>query len=92
MAFREDTAARLARGLVSAGACRRLKRHLHGVKCTARQTLRCVGWVSSYQAIRAGSLEAVSEHVRKLTGRDPISLEAYLRMNPTDLDHVTARL
>ena len=48
------------------------------------------GWVSSYQAIRDGSLGAVSQHVRKLTGRDPIALEVYLRMTPTALNHVTA--
>src|SRR3712207_7819154 len=33
------------------------------------------GWVSSYQAIRAGVLERVSVHVRELTGRDPVSLD-----------------
>ncbi len=32
------------------------------------------GWVTSYQAIRDGSLSAVSPHVRELTGRDPRSL------------------
>ncbi|MDA0179831.1 SDR family oxidoreductase [Solirubrobacter phytolaccae] len=38
-----------------------------------------LGWVSSYWAIRDGSLERVSDGVRRLTGRDPVSLEAYLR-------------
>ena len=37
------------------------------------------GWVTSYQAIRDGSLAAVSTHVRDLTGRDPSSLHEYLR-------------
>lgn len=37
------------------------------------------GWVSSYQAIRDGSLARVSPHVRELTGRDPSSLAEYLR-------------
>jgi NAD(P)H dehydrogenase (quinone) len=36
------------------------------------------GWVSSYQAIRDGSLDALSPAVRELTGRDPVSLAAYL--------------
>jgi uncharacterized protein YbjT (DUF2867 family) len=36
------------------------------------------GWVSSYQAIRDGSLDVLSPAVRELTGRDPISLETYL--------------
>ncbi len=36
------------------------------------------GWVSSYQAIRDGSLAAVSPAVRDLTGRDPVSLAVYL--------------
>ena len=36
------------------------------------------GWVTSYQAIRDGSLDAISPSVRELTGRDPVSLAAYL--------------
>ena len=36
------------------------------------------GWVSSYQAIRDGSLDIVSPAVRDLTGRDPVSLATYL--------------
>src|SRR3954471_24731866 len=36
------------------------------------------GWVSSYQAIRDGSFEAVSPAVRELTGRDPVALREYL--------------
>jgi uncharacterized protein YbjT (DUF2867 family) len=36
------------------------------------------GWVSSYWAIRAGDLEAVSPHVRELTGREPRTLAEYL--------------
>jgi hypothetical protein len=34
--------------------------------------------VTSYQAIRDGSLAAVSPGVRDLTGRDPVSLAEYL--------------
>lgn len=36
------------------------------------------GWVSSYWAIRDGSLDVVSPHVRELTGRDPVGLRAWL--------------
>lgn len=36
------------------------------------------GWVSSYQAIRDGSLSVVSPAVRELTGRDPVSLADYV--------------
>jgi hypothetical protein len=34
--------------------------------------------VSSYQAIRDGSLARVSPSVRELTGRDPVALAGYL--------------
>jgi NAD(P)H dehydrogenase (quinone) len=37
------------------------------------------GWVTSYQAIRDGSLEPVSSAVRDLTGRAPTSLATYLQ-------------
>lgn len=40
------------------------------------------GWVSSYWAIRDGSLSRVSADVRRLTGRDPVSLREYLRSDP----------
>jgi uncharacterized protein YbjT (DUF2867 family) len=46
------------------------------------------GWVSSYWAIRDGDLEAVGDGVRTLTGRDPVSLEAYVQAHPEALDHV----
>jgi NAD(P)H dehydrogenase (quinone) len=36
------------------------------------------GWVSTYQAIRDGSLDVVSPAVRELTGRDPVALADYL--------------
>jgi uncharacterized protein YbjT (DUF2867 family) len=49
------------------------------------------GWVGSYWAIRDGRLEAVSPHVRQLTGRDPVALDAYLRAHPEALDHVAGR-
>jgi uncharacterized protein YbjT (DUF2867 family) len=37
------------------------------------------GWVSSYQAIRDGSLARVSGDVRELIGREPTSLQDFLR-------------
>ncbi len=36
------------------------------------------GWISSYQAIRDGSLQQISPHVRELTGREPATLSEYL--------------
>jgi NAD(P)H dehydrogenase (quinone) len=45
-------------------------------------------WVSTYWAIRDGSLERVSPHMRQLTGRDAISLAEYLKEHPEALDHV----
>jgi NAD(P)H dehydrogenase (quinone) len=36
-------------------------------------------WVSTYTAIAAGELERVSGDVRRLTGRDPLTLEEHLR-------------
>ena len=44
------------------------------------------GWVSSYWAIRDGSLESVSTDVRTLTGSDPVSLAEYLHAHPEALD------
>lgn len=41
------------------------------------------GWISSYQAIRDGSLAQVSGHVMALTGQEPTTLEAYLK-RPAD--------
>jgi NAD(P)H dehydrogenase (quinone) len=46
------------------------------------------GWVTSYQAIGDGSVEAVSQDFRRLTGRDPVSLEDYLAAHPAAVDHV----
>lgn len=46
------------------------------------------GRVSAYWAIRDGSLERVSPHMRELTGRDPVSLAEYLQEHPEALDHV----
>jgi NAD(P)H dehydrogenase (quinone) len=49
-----------------------------------------LGWVSSYWAIRDGSLQTVSGDVEHLTGHRPTSLEDYLRAHPEALDHVPA--
>ena len=49
------------------------------------------GWVSSYQAIRDGSLAAVSSGVRELTGRDPGALADWLAAHPEALDHLSVR-
>jgi uncharacterized protein YbjT (DUF2867 family) len=40
------------------------------------------GWVTSYLAIRDGSLERVATGVRELTGRDPVSLDEWLARPP----------
>jgi NAD(P)H dehydrogenase (quinone) len=45
------------------------------------------GWVSSYWAIRDGSLSRVSADLRRLSGQDPVSLREYLRSHPDALDH-----
>ena len=50
-----------------------------------------LGWVSSYWAIRDGSLEQVSSHVEQLTGAAPTSLEAYIAAHPEALNHVDVR-
>jgi NAD(P)H dehydrogenase (quinone) len=42
------------------------------------------GWISSYQAIRDGSLAEVSQDMRALTGRDPSTLQEHLRRGNTD--------
>jgi uncharacterized protein YbjT (DUF2867 family) len=49
-----------------------------------------LGWVSSYWAIRDGSLNRVSDDVRRLTSTAPTSLDDYLQAHPDVLDHVTA--
>jgi NAD(P)H dehydrogenase (quinone) len=46
------------------------------------------GWVSSYEAIAAGEFAAVSDGVRRLTGRDPVTLAEYVTAHPESLDHV----
>jgi uncharacterized protein YbjT (DUF2867 family) len=36
------------------------------------------GWVTTYTAVAAGDLELVTGDVRRLTGREPVSLAGYL--------------
>jgi NAD(P)H dehydrogenase (quinone) len=36
-------------------------------------------WISTYQAIATGELERVSDDVRRLTGRDPVTVAEFLR-------------
>jgi NAD(P)H dehydrogenase (quinone) len=46
------------------------------------------GWVSSYVAIRDGTLAAVSDDVLELTGHEPVTLAAWLAAHPECLAHV----
>lgn len=46
------------------------------------------GWVSTYTAVAAGELEAVSGDVLALTGREPQTFEAWLDAHPLALAHV----
>ncbi|MFF9690144.1 SDR family oxidoreductase [Streptomyces sp. NPDC014623] len=46
------------------------------------------GWVTSYEAIAAGELGAVSDAVPTLTGRPAQNLAAYLRENPDSYRHL----
>ncbi|MFN2459892.1 MAG: NAD(P)H-binding protein [Candidatus Velthaea sp.] len=45
-------------------------------------------WTGSYEAIGAGELENTGDAVRRLTGRDPLSLEAYFTLHPRLLGHL----
>ena len=46
------------------------------------------GWVTSYLAIAVGELAAVSDDVRRLTGREPTTLSEYVGAHPECLAHV----
>jgi hypothetical protein len=46
------------------------------------------GWVSTYQAIRDGSLSRVTSDVELLTGHPPGTLRDYLSAHPESLNHV----
>lgn len=45
-------------------------------------------WISTYTAIAAGDLAAVSDTVRKIAGHEPQTLSEFLADNPECLDHV----
>ena len=51
---------------------------------------RCAieGWISSYHAIRDGSLSAITDDVRRLTHQAPMTFAEYLRRFPRALPHV----
>jgi NAD(P)H dehydrogenase (quinone) len=46
------------------------------------------GWISSYTAIAAGELAAVSDVVQRLAGHPPVTLAGYITANPESLAHV----
>jgi uncharacterized protein YbjT (DUF2867 family) len=46
------------------------------------------GWVTTYAAVAAGELEAVSADVERLTGRAPMTLEQFLERNPDSYAHL----
>ncbi|MFF1839893.1 SDR family oxidoreductase [Streptomyces sp. NPDC058231] len=46
------------------------------------------GWVTSYEAMAAGEMSAVSDAVERLTGRPAKSLAAYLSDNPDSYRHL----
>jgi NAD(P)H dehydrogenase (quinone) len=46
------------------------------------------GWVTTYEAIAAGDLEAVTDTVEELTGREPRRLGDWLRDNPESWRHL----
>ena len=48
------------------------------------------GWVTSYTAIAAGELAAVSDTVQRLAGHPPVTLVGYLTTHPASLGHVHA--
>jgi uncharacterized protein YbjT (DUF2867 family) len=46
------------------------------------------GWVTTYAAVAAGELEAVSGDVERLTGHAPMTLEQFLEANPESYAHL----
>jgi len=46
------------------------------------------GWVTSYAVIAAGELEHVSDDVERLIGREPMTLERFLRERPESYAHL----
>jgi uncharacterized protein YbjT (DUF2867 family) len=46
------------------------------------------GWVSTYTSIASGELDVLSDDVRAVTGRDPISLRRLLALHPELVQHL----
>lgn len=46
------------------------------------------GWVTSYQAIANGEMDVVSDSVARLTGHEPLDLEAFLAGHPESYQHL----
>jgi NAD(P)H dehydrogenase (quinone) len=46
------------------------------------------GWVTTYAAIAAGELDVVTDNVARLTGREPMSLDAMLEAHPESWAHL----
>lgn len=46
------------------------------------------GWVTSYTAIANGELDVVSDSVARLTGHEPMNLEAFLAAHPESYQHL----
>ena len=50
------------------------------------------GWVTSYVAIAAGEMAAVTEVVRRLTGHPARTVAEHLRAHPEDWAHLRAEV
>lgn len=48
------------------------------------------GWVTSYLAIAQGEMDVVSDSVSRLTGHEPMNLEAFLAGHPESYQHLLA--
>jgi uncharacterized protein YbjT (DUF2867 family) len=49
------------------------------------------GWVTTYAAIAAGELDVVTDHVARLTGHEPMTLEDMLEAHPESWKHLRVR-
>jgi NAD(P)H dehydrogenase (quinone) len=48
------------------------------------------GWVTSYAAIATGELDAVTDHVARLTGHPPLGVPQWMAANPDAVAHLQA--
>jgi nucleoside-diphosphate-sugar epimerase len=76
---------RVARRLAELGEAARASRAAYGAP-----EWQVEAWISTYTAIAAGELAAVTDTVARLAGQKPQSLADYVRAHPGCLDHVTA--